>query len=151
MLIGHNPEIGHLAVSLCGSGPTKALERMRGKFPTAALAVIQFDIDRWDQLAPVPADCARSSGPRIWHESVRARYPGDRTASAMMNLLAILGLGYAGVVVLLYLLQTSLDLSRHPPAEPAPGQPARAGAPRAARRRWRHFARHVVHRRARGC
>ena len=81
---------------------------MRGKFPTAALAVIQFDIDRWDQLAPVPADCARSSGPRIWHESVRARYPGDRTASAMMNLLAILGLGYAGVVVLLYLLQTSL-------------------------------------------
>ena len=52
MLIGHNPGIGHLAVSLCGSGPTKALEHMRGKFPTAALAVIQFDIDRWDQLAP---------------------------------------------------------------------------------------------------
>jgi phosphohistidine phosphatase len=52
MLIGHNPGLGRLAVSLCGSGPAKTLERMRGKFPTAALAVIQFDIDRWDQLAP---------------------------------------------------------------------------------------------------
>jgi phosphohistidine phosphatase len=52
MLIGHNPGLGQLALSLCGSGPRKALERMRGKFPTAALAVIEFDIDHWNQLAP---------------------------------------------------------------------------------------------------
>ena len=50
MLIGHNPGLGHLAVSLCGSGPKQALERMQRKFPTAALAVIQFDIDRWNEL-----------------------------------------------------------------------------------------------------
>jgi phosphohistidine phosphatase len=25
---------------------------MRGKFPTAALAVIEFEVDRWDQVAP---------------------------------------------------------------------------------------------------
>jgi phosphohistidine phosphatase len=52
MLIGHNPGLGHLASDLCGHGPKQALERMRGKFPTAALAVIQFDIDRWNELAP---------------------------------------------------------------------------------------------------
>jgi phosphohistidine phosphatase len=52
LLIGHNPGLGRLAVSLCGDGPAKPLERMRGKFPTAALAVIQFDVDRWDQVAP---------------------------------------------------------------------------------------------------
>ena len=51
MLIGHNPGLGHLAASLCGGGPKQALERLRGKFPTAALAVIQFDIDRWNELA----------------------------------------------------------------------------------------------------
>ena len=52
MVIGHNPGLGHLAVSLCGSGPKQALERLRGKFPTAALAVIQFDVDRWNELVP---------------------------------------------------------------------------------------------------
>jgi phosphohistidine phosphatase len=51
MLIGHNPGLGHLAIDLCGGGPKQALERMRRKFPTAALAVIQFDIDRWNELA----------------------------------------------------------------------------------------------------
>jgi phosphohistidine phosphatase len=51
MLIGHNPGLGRLATGLCGSGPKKPLERMRSKFPTAALAVIDFDVDRWDQVA----------------------------------------------------------------------------------------------------
>jgi phosphohistidine phosphatase len=52
MLIGHSPGLGRLATGLCGSGPKKPLERMRSKFPTAALAVIDFDVDRWDQVAP---------------------------------------------------------------------------------------------------
>jgi phosphohistidine phosphatase len=52
MLIGHNPGLGRLAAGLCGTGPKKPLERMRSKFPTAALAVIDFDVDRWDQVVP---------------------------------------------------------------------------------------------------
>jgi phosphohistidine phosphatase len=52
MLIGHNPGLGRLAAGLCGAGPKKQLERMRSKFPTAALAVIEFDVARWDQVAP---------------------------------------------------------------------------------------------------
>lgn len=52
MLIGHNPGLGRLALSLCGAGPKKGLERMRTKFPTAALAVIGFDVDHWNEVAP---------------------------------------------------------------------------------------------------
>jgi phosphohistidine phosphatase len=52
MLIGHNPGLGRLAAGLCGVGPKNPLERMRSKFPTAALAVIDFDVERWDQVAP---------------------------------------------------------------------------------------------------
>lgn len=52
MLIGHNPGLGRLAVSLCGTGPKKALARMRNRFPTAALAVIDFDVDGWSEVTP---------------------------------------------------------------------------------------------------
>jgi phosphohistidine phosphatase len=51
MMIGHNPGFGRFAVDLCGEGPRKALERMGSKFPTAALAVIDFDVDQWSEVA----------------------------------------------------------------------------------------------------
>lgn len=50
LLIGHNPGLGSLATSLCGAGPKKALERMSTKFPTAGLAVIDFDAERWSDI-----------------------------------------------------------------------------------------------------
>ncbi len=50
LLIGHNPGVGSLAVSLCGVGSNKALEQMSTKFPTAGLAVIGFEIERWSDL-----------------------------------------------------------------------------------------------------
>jgi phosphohistidine phosphatase len=51
LLIGHNPGIAAFAASLCGAGSKKALERMSTKFPTAALAVIGFDVERWSDVA----------------------------------------------------------------------------------------------------
>lgn len=55
MMIGHNPGLGTFASSLCGAssggGSKKALERMRTKFPTTALAVIGFDVERWSDVA----------------------------------------------------------------------------------------------------
>jgi phosphohistidine phosphatase len=51
LLIGHNPGLGALATSLCGTGPAKALERMRSKFPTAGLAVMDFDVEHWSEIA----------------------------------------------------------------------------------------------------
>lgn len=50
LLIGHNPGVGSLAVSLCGAGPDKALEQMSAKFPTAGLAVIGFEVERWSDV-----------------------------------------------------------------------------------------------------
>ena len=51
MLIGHNPGLGAFAISLAESGPKKALQRMRDNFPTAAVAVIDFEIGHWRDLA----------------------------------------------------------------------------------------------------
>ncbi len=50
MLIGHNPALGALAQSLAGAGPEKDLERLRTKFPTAAVAVLAFEIEAWADL-----------------------------------------------------------------------------------------------------
>lgn len=44
----------------------------------------------------------------MWHEFSRPRDPSKTAFSVMMSVLAVLGLGYAGIVALLYLLQTSL-------------------------------------------
>jgi phosphohistidine phosphatase len=52
MLIGHNPALGELAQSLAGDGSKKALERLRTKFPTAAVAVLAFEGEGWADLAP---------------------------------------------------------------------------------------------------
>jgi phosphohistidine phosphatase len=51
LLIGHNPGLASLAATLCGGGSKKALESMSKKFPTAGLAVIAFDADRWSEVA----------------------------------------------------------------------------------------------------
>jgi phosphohistidine phosphatase len=49
MLIGHNPAVQHLSFVLARPGPE--LERVRAKFPTAALATLEFD-GGWGALAP---------------------------------------------------------------------------------------------------
>jgi phosphohistidine phosphatase len=52
LLIGHNPGIAELARTLAGSGERGALRRLATRFPTAAAAVCEFDLDRWRDLAP---------------------------------------------------------------------------------------------------
>jgi phosphohistidine phosphatase len=52
MLIGHNPGLEDLALSLIASGDRDARKALAEKFPTAALAVIEFDIESWRDLAP---------------------------------------------------------------------------------------------------
>ena len=49
MLIGHNPGIQDLAVGLASTGAE--LERLRAKFPTAALATLTTGTT-WKRLAP---------------------------------------------------------------------------------------------------
>jgi phosphohistidine phosphatase len=52
LVIGHNPGMEELARALTGDGKKKALRRMREKFPTAAVAVVNFDVANWAQVAP---------------------------------------------------------------------------------------------------
>jgi len=47
-LIGHNPGVQDLGSALAGAG--EDLERMRTKFPTGALAILEFD-GPWSRLA----------------------------------------------------------------------------------------------------
>jgi phosphohistidine phosphatase len=51
MLVGHNPEIQSLALDLVGSGPKHFRDRLREKYPTAGLAVINFASGLWSSIA----------------------------------------------------------------------------------------------------
>jgi phosphohistidine phosphatase len=56
LLVGHNPGFEDLARALVkksGEPGARALvAALKEKFPTCALAVIDFDIENWDRLAP---------------------------------------------------------------------------------------------------
>ena len=60
-LIGHNPGIQDLGMALAGSG--EDLDRMRAKFPTGALAVLEFD-GPWRRLEPGGARLASFVTPK---------------------------------------------------------------------------------------
>lgn len=51
MVVGHNPGLEDLAALLAGDGPADLLAQIGGKFPTGALAALDFGIDSWDALA----------------------------------------------------------------------------------------------------
>jgi phosphohistidine phosphatase len=63
MLVGHNPGLADLANYLVGSGAKSDLLRMAGKFPTSGLAALEFDVDRWRDVAPGSALLARFATP----------------------------------------------------------------------------------------
>lgn len=52
LLVGHNPGVQSLAAALTGEGDADALARLREKFSTAALAVLRFAADGWNEVAP---------------------------------------------------------------------------------------------------
>ncbi|MGP9821468.1 SixA phosphatase family protein [Salinarimonas sp. NSM] len=52
MLVGHNPGMEDLASTLVGYGDRYAFARLQQKFPTAAIAVIDLDAERWADVVP---------------------------------------------------------------------------------------------------
>jgi phosphohistidine phosphatase len=52
MLVGHNPGLQSLAIDLIGSGDRADRTAIAAKLPTAALAIIQFDIADWRKVTP---------------------------------------------------------------------------------------------------
>jgi phosphohistidine phosphatase len=49
-LVGHNPGLGELAVALTGSGAQAELSRLNAKYPTGAVAVLDFSVHRWEDV-----------------------------------------------------------------------------------------------------
>jgi phosphohistidine phosphatase len=50
LVIGHNPGLQEAAELLIAAGDVELRERLREKFPTAALAVIDFTADKWSSI-----------------------------------------------------------------------------------------------------
>jgi phosphohistidine phosphatase len=50
MVVGHNPSMHEIAVTLTGTGDGEARDRLREKLPTAGLVVIDFAVDDWSKL-----------------------------------------------------------------------------------------------------
>jgi phosphohistidine phosphatase len=51
LLVGHNPGLHELAFALAGSGKAAARGALADNLPTSGLAVIDFDIDDWDDVS----------------------------------------------------------------------------------------------------
>jgi phosphohistidine phosphatase len=64
LVIGHNPGMEELADTLVVTGDPVSRDQMDEKFPTAALAVIDFPTDDWRELAPGTGRLDRFVTPR---------------------------------------------------------------------------------------
>lgn len=64
IVVGHNPGLGELATELAGDGARAARNRLGLEFPTAAYVVIDFDTDRWADIAPGQGRLDRFVRPR---------------------------------------------------------------------------------------
>ena len=62
MLIGHNPGLQDLALLLAGNGDRRA--DLEEKYPTAALATLEFGGAGWPELAPGAATLTEYVRPR---------------------------------------------------------------------------------------
>ncbi|MYN14782.1 histidine phosphatase family protein [Pusillimonas sp. TS35] len=51
ILVGHNPGFEQLATTLAGSGQPHAMSRLSREYPTAGLAVLDFKIANWRDVA----------------------------------------------------------------------------------------------------
>jgi phosphohistidine phosphatase len=64
LVVGHNPSIERLALRLVKDGDTKLIERMMHKYPTGALAIIDFATDTWPKIGDVAGKLASFTRPR---------------------------------------------------------------------------------------
>jgi phosphohistidine phosphatase len=67
LLIGHNPAMQELVLTLASAGAQ--LEAIREKFPTAALAVLDAPIEGWESLEPGVAELADFAAPKRLRQS----------------------------------------------------------------------------------
>ncbi|MFE3907452.1 SixA phosphatase family protein [Streptomyces sp. NPDC059153] len=66
LLIGHQPGVQDMVLSLAGDGDDEALTRARAKFPTSAVAILQLP-GTWSHLVPDTATLTDFAVPRGVH------------------------------------------------------------------------------------
>ena len=64
LLIGHNPGFQAVTVHLTGGGDEAARARAAAKFPTAALAVLDFEVEHWRDIGEGGGRLERFIAPR---------------------------------------------------------------------------------------
>ncbi|QRM53510.1 histidine phosphatase family protein [Sinorhizobium sp. BG8] len=64
MLIAHNPGLQDLAVRLVGECDPEVFERLREKFPTGALAIMEFEIRSWEEISPASGRLVQFTTPK---------------------------------------------------------------------------------------
>jgi phosphohistidine phosphatase len=69
LVVGHNPGLHELAVSLIASGDVEARERVNEKLPTSGLVVIDLAFDDWSRLHPNAGRIERFVSPRLIEEA----------------------------------------------------------------------------------
>lgn len=65
MIVGHNPGLHELAVALMATGDIDTREQLQERFPTAALAVLDFAFKAWSDLHPQSGRLDRFVSPRL--------------------------------------------------------------------------------------
>lgn len=63
-MIGHNPGLQDLSLCLAGSGDRTGRKRLTVEFPTAAVAVIDFDTGSWRSVTAGTGRLERFVAPR---------------------------------------------------------------------------------------
>ena len=70
MLIGHNPGMHELALMLAGSGETAAKKALEDNLPTAGLAILDFAIEDWSEVAFRRGRLVRFTSPKLLKQSL---------------------------------------------------------------------------------
>ena len=69
LVVGHNPGLHELAVSLIASGDVEARKCVNEKLPTSGLVVIDLPFDDWSRLHPNAGRLERFVSPRLIKEA----------------------------------------------------------------------------------
>jgi phosphohistidine phosphatase len=65
MIVGHNPGLQILAVELVGDGDPAQVAALSEKLPTAAVAVLTFDVKSWREVGPGKGRLTRFTTPKM--------------------------------------------------------------------------------------
>lgn len=65
MMVGHNPGMHELALALAGSGDAAAKKALEDNLPTTGLAILDFAIEDWNEVAFRRGTLVRFTSPKL--------------------------------------------------------------------------------------